>query len=256
MGAFWSGTDNANENMTQFYGVYGKITSTEPEFLFRFVSGEHKINYSFWSLFEKPRAVTRTETIIEIPGQEPASSVQEQELDYKGPWPMVQYPEDWMEQHTKSWAVSRYQRGPTYASQGRGATPSGAYQSWAGLSGAYDDWEEGYYGGATHGHSGASHQGGAKRSSFADGSADAERNVKKNLNNASETSKQRSKKDEEVSDVIETDSSYIELLTKEIIEECDAEDIKKILQELCDYGYDYVITDLVKEQGDYRYGHM
>lgn len=265
MGAFWSGTDNANENMTQFYGVYGQIKTQEPQFLFRYVSGEHKINISHWTLFEKPNFVKKIQTIIEIPGQEAAIQETVEEIDYAGPWPMVAYPEDWMAKHAKSWTTTGasygynaagYKKGPTQASYGRGATPSNGgydpYKEWP--TGSYDDYEEGYYGGAYGYNQGA---GGAKRTTSASTGGDVQgKEVKKNSAKEISSLAQLGKKDEDVSEVIETDSSYIEILASEIMDTCDADDMKKLLQELCDYGYDYVITDFIKDQGDYRYADM
>jgi hypothetical protein len=101
MGAFWSGTDDANENMNQFYGVYGTITAAKPAFLFRYVHGDDKTNIDMSELFEKPSVktvshVTIGDKVLEI----------ESQGDYDGPWPALQYPEDWMTQHSVSYAVS------------------------------------------------------------------------------------------------------------------------------------------------------
>src|SRR5574344_2368144 len=40
--AFFSGIDDANENMNQFYGVWGHIDQSDPSFVFRWVSGDTK----------------------------------------------------------------------------------------------------------------------------------------------------------------------------------------------------------------------
>lgn len=265
MGAFWSSTDNANENMTQFYGVYGQIKSREPQFLFRYVSGEHKINISMWDLFEKPRFVKRTETLIDIPGHEPVSTMAEEEVDYKGPWPKVEYPEDWMPKHSKSYVSTTYQngqynqygyqRGPTQASTGRGATPSNGgndpYKEWPAGSDSrlnWDEYEDGQYGGA------GSYAGGARRATVTSIEKNVRgQNVKKNNAREIGSLAELGEKDEKVTEVIETDSSYIEILASEIMDTCDQNDLKQLLQELCDYGYDYVITDFIKEQGGYKY---
>lgn len=98
MKAFFSATDNANENATQFYGVWGEINNQEPAFAFRYCSGDTKKEISPDSLFEWP-IVTKT-TIVEttVDGMEPFV-VQEQEKSlYAGPFPRpAEYPSDWMD---------------------------------------------------------------------------------------------------------------------------------------------------------------
>jgi hypothetical protein len=113
MGAFWSGTDDANENMTQLYGVYGTITSPSPAFLFRYVHGADKTNISMWELFEKPttRVAVQVELgdkIIDVDASKTST------YEYNGPWPMVDYPDDWMGQHTANTYVAPKYQGGTY----------------------------------------------------------------------------------------------------------------------------------------------
>ncbi len=57
MGAFWSGTDNADEKETRLFGVLGKITSDTPEYKFRAVcGGNHIDDLNIWDIFENPFA--------------------------------------------------------------------------------------------------------------------------------------------------------------------------------------------------------
>lgn len=121
MNSFFSGTDDANENMTQFYAVWGKVTSDEPQFSFRYVVGDTKEECDpsiliDWPTLERKRTVT-TEESIRLDGdlslldiqlksneftqtKEPTVEDFESEL-VKGPFVYVSYPEDWMHQHTK-----------------------------------------------------------------------------------------------------------------------------------------------------------
>jgi hypothetical protein len=134
MGAFWSGTDDANENMTQFYGVYGTITTAKPAFLFRYVHGDDKTNINLFELFEEPVVntvshVTIGNKTIEIANKE----------KYEGPWPALEYPSDWMTQHSISYAVSpSYTYGKSAGNhQYGGARQAGATRYMGG--GAVDD---------------------------------------------------------------------------------------------------------------------
>lgn len=102
MGAFWSPTDNANENATQFYGVWGKIQDKEPKFLFRYCAGDAKVNICPSVLFEWPKVYTKTtvEVFSDVPGFTAQQSENVKEDIFKGPFPKLEYPADWMSQHT------------------------------------------------------------------------------------------------------------------------------------------------------------
>jgi hypothetical protein len=153
MGAFWSGTDDANENMTQLYGVYGTITNASPAFLFRYVHGGDKTNISMWELFEKPNV--RLAAQVEIGGKIiDIDDIKSSGFEYKGPWPMVEYPDDWMAQHSKSVYVAPAYSGNYggYGNQGRGGTyGTGGAANTQGSSSrsahypSREDIEEGHY---------------------------------------------------------------------------------------------------------------
>lgn len=122
MSAFFSGTDDANENMNQFYGVWGKVEDKEPEFAFRWVCGEDKVVCSPDLLIDWPKvtlveethqSVKRTLTVDNSSGLidierdfleqvkvENPQIVEKEEL-IKGPFVAVEYPADWMTQHKK-----------------------------------------------------------------------------------------------------------------------------------------------------------
>ena len=63
MDAFFSGTDDANENMTQFYGVWGRVADEQPRWAFRYVVGKSKIQCDPSILIDWPIATVK-ETII------------------------------------------------------------------------------------------------------------------------------------------------------------------------------------------------
>lgn len=142
MDAFFSGTDNANENMTQFYGVWGRVTSEKPASIMRYVVGNTRKEVPLSYLFDIPvikgtKSIETMTTVtlegrIEGDAELIAGSIQEvaptmttktevEEIngDYNGPWPMLEYPDDWMGQHTKK----------TYAaySGGRSSYYGGSY---------------------------------------------------------------------------------------------------------------------------------
>ncbi|UOE58132.1 hypothetical protein [Cytobacillus oceanisediminis] len=103
MNAFFSSTDDSNENATQFYGVWGKVKDERPQFAFRYVSGDAKVQISPDVLFDWP-TVTTTHSIdleSDFPGFNPMHSVHVEETIYMGPFPNLDYPAEWMEQHQK-----------------------------------------------------------------------------------------------------------------------------------------------------------
>lgn len=144
MGAFWSGTDDSNENYPQFYGVIGKVSSIEPEYRFRYALGKEKFDCELWELFEQPK-VTKTEKVtIDIPGVGVVENEHEiKNLEFKGPWPMVEYPSDWMGQHSKSYYTPSYGTPYTRTTYGKGGT---AVQTHGGQGGgifpSYGHWPE------------------------------------------------------------------------------------------------------------------
>lgn len=122
MSAFFSGTDDANENMNQFYAVWGHVDNDEPMFAFRWVCGDHKIECSPDVLIEWP-TVTYKETIKKTVESEIKISNDLDLLDVntlpeeatvknapeevktktelvQGPFKQIDYPLDWMSQHT------------------------------------------------------------------------------------------------------------------------------------------------------------
>lgn len=129
MGAFFSGTDDANENMNQFYAVWGKVEDNEPQFAFRWVCGDKKVVCEPDLLIDWP-SLTYTEEIktftkkrltvldaddvvgIETKApeekeHEDVSFVERTEL-IKGPFKELPYPEDWNAQHSRKTPVSSY----------------------------------------------------------------------------------------------------------------------------------------------------
>lgn len=136
MSAFWSGTDDTNENYPQFYGVMGKV-STKPEYKFRYALGKEKFDCELWELFEKPQVTMKEVVTINIPGVADYQDEQEvKDLEFTGPWPMVEYPDDWMGQHSKSWSPSKSYG--TYGSGGYGG-------AWSRTSyGGADTWADGH----------------------------------------------------------------------------------------------------------------
>jgi hypothetical protein len=251
MDAFWSGTDNANENMTQFYGVWGKTNDEQPKFLFRWVCGEKKINIDASILFDIPQEETKTITMVKtiktIPGQEPVEEItQEEEVEYKsfkGPWERIEAPEDWMSQHRKSYystGAYSYGKGKT----GGGATPSSGYGSNGGYAWGDDDFDYGYETGV-HGTNG---YGGARRYK------DKNDIVAANAAAQGITKGKDSKKNE--TNLTEEERTEVEIfLGKNLNEEksiADVEDtVRHIVNELIDLGYDYVISDTMSENSGY-----
>lgn len=146
MNAFFSGTDNANENMTQFYAVWGQVTKEEPAFIFRWVCGDKKMVCSPDVLIDWPKAVfsettiTTKEQSLTLVGDtelidtdetyaeriaEPVESVVTKEELIKGPFKAVDYPEDWFGQHTtNAYRYANYSYGKNTIGT-RSTSPSG-----------------------------------------------------------------------------------------------------------------------------------
>lgn len=102
MDAFFSSTDDANENATQFYFVWGRINKEIPKFAFRYCSGAEKAEEYPNILFEWPMVRTTTTSIVdglEVPhGHLPLG------VDislYQGHIPDVDFPREWLPQHQK-----------------------------------------------------------------------------------------------------------------------------------------------------------
>lgn len=145
MNAFWSSTDDSNENMTQFYGVYGNILKDQPDFLFRFVSGDKKINIPYHHLFDQPMYETETvmTSVLNLEGQDPVIT-EEREVEhhpYNGPWPDVPYPAAWYNCHSVS--VTPAWKGKRTTYNYGGANSYSAGEALTGYANTYD-FEEGY----------------------------------------------------------------------------------------------------------------
>jgi len=144
MSAFFSGTDDANENATQFYGVWGQIKNAQPAFAFRYVCGDAKIQISPDVLFDWPMSKKTTVVTTEVPGQDPVVEEKVEEEIFKGPFADIEFPIEWMEQHTKATVVRAatpsYYRGGTGGYGGGNQIGFGGAGTYDGFP-AYDDEE-------------------------------------------------------------------------------------------------------------------
>lgn len=165
MNAFWSGTDDANENMNQFYLVWGKVMDAKPEYRLRYCFDKVKedIDSVPFELFEWPtqkyeesvrtvKAVTTTKKMIidgDLTGIAPSDflsnfedncatlvttedsddTVNNNEISviYRGPFEELDFQEDWMTQHTPSRAIPAYNYGGVTG--GHGTYPTGSTYS-------------------------------------------------------------------------------------------------------------------------------
>lgn len=118
MQAFFSGTDDANENSNQFFFVWGHVDKEEPMYAFRYVVGNTKQVCDANILFDWPMVETETKyvtntkfagstdglseligsTEFEDPEDEDKDIIQE---EYMGPFNRIPFPDDWMTQHKK-----------------------------------------------------------------------------------------------------------------------------------------------------------
>lgn len=117
MNAFWSPTDNANENATQFYFVWGRIFDDQPVYKFRYVNGkDRKIDIDADLVFDFPKVEVETQfreiknttaydpdgiigNLIATESDDIVNTTKETIL-FQGPYLDRPYPSDWMEQHS------------------------------------------------------------------------------------------------------------------------------------------------------------
>jgi hypothetical protein len=244
MDAFWSGTDDANENMTQFYGVWGKINDEQPKFLFRWVCAGTRVNVDPNILFDIPQVEIKTVTTTTIPveGFEPAVEEKVEYKSFKGPWPRVEAPEDWMSQHSKSWGSYNY--GTAGKKTG---TPSAA-SAW----GDDDEYDYGYGAYGIYGAGGA-RRGYTEKDDVVAANARAQGLDSKKKDSASESKESKSASSEPRTEVEIFLEKSLQDDQKSIGEIEDT--VKDIVTELIDLGYDYVISDTMQESSGYGYLH-
>lgn len=158
MGAFFSGTDDANENMTQFYAVWGQVDKDIPAFTMRYVVGNTRVIVPMSYVFDIPqikqvkvtKTTTETLTTTDYIATEEASAllseakaldelvsapVEKEETveafgDFQGPWPQLDYPADWMGQHTADkfqYTTTSGRYDPYYGGYDYGGYDYGAY---------------------------------------------------------------------------------------------------------------------------------
>lgn len=144
MGAFYSATDNANENMLQFYGVWGNIKHNIPAWVFSYVVDGKRHEAKLSDLFDIPQVELETKVVKSTRvlgddtvvlhkgvGEMREENATSEVVDFNGPWAATPYPDDWMGQHTP--AHSRYT--PSSA-RNRGRQSAG--WGWGGRQDDYD----------------------------------------------------------------------------------------------------------------------
>jgi hypothetical protein len=224
MKAYFSGTDDANENFYQFYAVYGEVDKDQPMFAFRFCSGKHKVEISPWHLFEAPAFQVAAKLIVDGVEYECAAPTA-----YNGPWPKIDYPTDWMAQHTLTGRTAGGYNGGGYKPMS--SLPE---HQWA--SGKIYDhiipgwvWPDQKKTGSI---AGAGNQNAGQRSSGSTG-----RDTEKNLSRR---------------DVVETETSRVEINSDPIVSKFTRDHIINLVQFLCEAGYDRFIYEGIKEEEELR----
>lgn len=217
MDAYFSPTDDANENFYQFYAVYGKINTQNPMFAFRFCSGKHKVQISPWELFEKP--VLRVAAQLEIEGK--VYDIESPQA-YNGPWPKVDYPEDWMAQHSTTYkTVNNYNRtgGSSYA------------DGWQ--QGKVWDYEQKRYVWPEE-----------KKTSQTTTSSRPGGNTSTTANTTTGTGTEKNARKR---DVVETETSRVEIIADDVVSKYTREQVIELVVHLCEFGYDFYIHEGLKE---------
>lgn len=245
MNAFFSGTDDANENATQFYGVWGKVADAEPMFAFRYVCGDKKEQISPDTLFDWPVVTETTRVTKSVPGMEDVVTETSTEALFKGPFPHEDYPADWMEQHSKKTYVPA-----TTPYKGRSKGGYSGYYPESGYYGAgnygaqglpaYDDeagWAEYYR--SRNANDGASGQSRAQHLAGVDGG-------KKEVKNLGEGVKEKGIAGADVLEI----HTQLDVINMPAVEK-EAEDI---CEELRDYGKDNIIESSIRAAQEHKTG--
>lgn len=157
MNAFWSGTDNKNENATQFYGVWGNIFNDQPSFLFRYVNGkDRKIDIDASLVFDYPKVEIETEVRqkqkatlhdpdgiigdLIAPESEGIVETKKETILFMGPYQDRPYPADWMEQHKVNRPTSFQGDNRTWGRQGSYYDPY--FDGFDGYDPRFDDFSK------------------------------------------------------------------------------------------------------------------
>jgi hypothetical protein len=236
MDAFWSGTDDANENMTQFYGVWGKINDEQPKFLFRWVCGGTRVNLDASILFDIPQIEIKTTVTKTIPvdGFEPVVTEEVKYETFKGPWQRIEAPEDWMAQHSKSWGSYSYgTAGKKTYNQGGLPSPGKTGSAWDN-----DEWDYYGYGAGGYGHHGYERIEGGHQ----DKADTAGTSKKKETLRTSKSEEPRTEVEIFLEKNLGDDAKSIGELE---------DTVQQIVMELIDLGYDYIISDTMTENSGY-----
>lgn len=101
MGAYFSATDDANENLAQTYMVFGTITTT-PTYKCRFACAGVQKEIGLWEMVEKPQF---TMNVVAGDAEQRFTLPVPDVLDK---WPIVSFPAEWMEKAKKATAVVTY----------------------------------------------------------------------------------------------------------------------------------------------------
>lgn len=173
MNAFWSGTDDANENYPQFYLVLGKVDKETIAMEFRWCEGDSKNGTSPSLAIEWPQVENTTLTttikkqtvkvldfdstligeavvqnLDENHSAEKIDEVAEAPVvktsDYLGPFNIIDYPREWIEvQHHTTPASTYYRTTPANRfAKSFGGSYGGDY--YGDYCGDWDDWDNEY----------------------------------------------------------------------------------------------------------------
>lgn len=217
MDAYFSPTDDANENFYQFYGVYGRITDAQPKFAFRFCSGKHKVQISPWELFEAPEMRVAAHLVIDDKVYEV-----ENKQAFAGPWPKLDIPEDWMGQHSTTTRTAW--------------SGNNNNSAWGGGRRDYE-WEQGKVWSQADGKYVWPEQ---KKTSGMTSQTTTTTPGGARTTGTTGTEKKR--------DIVETETSRVEIVADEIVSKYTREQVVELVQHLCDFGYDYYIYEAVREE--------
>lgn len=120
MGAFWSGTDNADEKETKFYGVFGKIKDEKIEEKFRFMVMGKQIDVNKEHIFDFTDEGISKQDVLDFLNKESEDKINKENLMSTLLGISNTYPEKWKENIKKpSYTTSGYVGGKSYPGSDR-----------------------------------------------------------------------------------------------------------------------------------------
>jgi PRTRC genetic system protein A len=146
MGAFWSGTDDADEKETKFYGVFGRIKSNVHEEKFRFMVMDKRIDVKKEHIFDFSEEEVSKEDILEYLEAHEGEVIETKDLLSAVSCVTDKYPLEWKDNvKQQTYSTNTYVGGTkkTYGADVGTNHAYNGYNSWG--EEETDPWHSGNY---------------------------------------------------------------------------------------------------------------